>query len=819
MNFALLRSLLRGRWTGLVGSFVALCLGTVILSATTLLLASAGPRVPERYAAAPLLVRVPGTPGEENGFGENRPWSPETAGSLVRALTSVPGVAAAVPDRAFYAQAVVGGRPAGAHEARSWSVAALAPYRLVAGRAPVSAGEVVLDRALGLVPGSPVTLLTARGPAPYTVTGLTDGPGPYVSDGEAGRLGGGVRVVGLLIRPGADLAAVRAAVSRAVRGVAGESGEVLAGPDRAAAESAADARTRWIGMQVLTAMALLGGFVSVFLVASTFAFRVHQRRREFGLLRAAGATPRQIRLIVYGEALAVGVAAATAGTLLGAAVAPAVGEALVAAGVEPSSFGVRFTPWPPAGAVAAGIAAALLGAWSAARRAARVRPLEALREHAAGGGPMTRTRWIAGTVAVAGGLAMAVASGSAREDALVNDVLLAAMALIAGLTLLAPVVLPPLVRALAWPMARSAVGMLAGRGAATAVRRTAATAAPVLLTVGFAVLVTGMVRTTAAAYTVEGAAGGGATAVLVPDAAPGLPDAALRAASAATAPLPATVWGDRPFAALGGAGLGDLGGLDGRAGLGDLGGLDGLDDDAMAVAGWIARDHGWRTGDRVPITFEDGRTVRLRVAAVLAEAPAEVLVSRDTLRAHDPSALTSEAYVSGPPGRAFPGLGAKTVSVADRVAGEQAEEDRLVWLFTLLLVGVSAGYAGLAIVNAQVMAASARVRDVVVLRLTGATRRQAIAATAAEAALVTGTGTVLGFAVAVPALLGMRAGLAEMAGGAVPLVVPWPTVAAIVALCLVLATTSSTIFTFNTSAAKRKRQTEADQGPFTRADA
>ncbi|WP_169947924.1 ABC transporter permease [Microbispora sp. H11081] len=784
LSLALLRSLLRGRRTGLVGGFVALCLGTVILSATALLLTSAGPRVPERYAAAPLLVRGPGTPGEENGFRENRPWSPETAESLVRALASVPGVAAAVPDRAFHAQAVVGGRPAGAHEARSWSVAALAAHRLVAGREPVRAGEVVLDRALGLVPGSPVTLLTARGPAPYTVTGLTDGPGPYVSDGEAGRLGGGVRVIGLLTRPGAPPAALRAAVSRAVREVVGEAGQVLAGAGRAAAESAGDARTRWIGMQVLTAMALLGGFVSVFLVASTFAFRVHQRRREFALLRTAGATPRQVGLIVYGEALAVGVVAATAGTLLGAAVAPGVGEVLVSAGIEPSSFGVRFTPWPLAGAVAAGIAAALLGAWSAARRAARVRPLEALREHAAGGGPMTRTRWITGALAVTGGLSMAVASGSAREDALVNDVLLAAMALIAGLTLLAPVVLPPLVRALSWalmwPKGRSAVGMLAARGAATAVRRTAATAAPVLLTVGFAVLVTGMVRTTAAAYTVEGAAGG-ATAVLVPDAAPGLSDAALRAASATTAPLPTTVYGDSPLTALG-----------------DSGGE--LDGDAMSVAGSTARDHGWRTGDRVPITFEDGRTVRLRIAAILADAPAEVLVSRDMVRAHDPSALTPEAYVSGPPGRAFPGLGAKTVSVADRAAGEQAEEDRLVWLFTLLLVGVSAGYAGLAIVNTQVMAASARVRDVVVLRLAGATRRQAIAAIAAEAALVTGTGAVLGFAVALPALLGMRAGLAQMAGDSVPLLVPWPAVAAIVGLCLVLATTSSAFFTIATLA-------------------
>lgn len=140
-----------------------------------------------------------------------------------------------------------------------------------------------------------------------------------------------------------------------------------------------------------------------------------------------------------------------------------------------------------------------------------------------------------------------------------------------------------------------------------------------------------------------------------------------------------------------------------------------------------------------------------------------------------------------------------TVSVADRTAGEQAEEDRLVWLFTLLLVGISAGYSGLAIVNTQVMAAAARAREFAVLRLSGATRRQATAAAAAEAALVTGIGAVLGLAVAVPALLGMRAGLAEKSGADVPLVVPWPAIAAVVAVCLVLAAAASAIFPGKTS--------------------
>ncbi|GAA4197258.1 ABC transporter permease [Microbispora amethystogenes] len=333
LNRPLSLALLRGRWTGLAGTFAALCLGAAILTASALLLTSAGPRVPARYAAVPLLVRGPGVPGEENNFAENPPWSPGTTEALVRALASVPGVAAVVP------------------------------YRT---------------------------------------------PGPYGADG--------VRVIGLRTEPGADLSAIRAAAGRAVRDAGAGAARVLAGEDRAEAEPAADARTRWIGMQVLTAMALLGGFVSVFVVASTFAFRVVQRRREFGLLRVAGATPRQVRLIVYGEALAVGVVAAVAGALLGAAVAPAVGGVLVTAGFEPASFDVRITPLPLAGAVAAGIAAGLLGAWSASGRAARVRPLEALRDHAAGGTPMTRLRWITGVASVAGGLALAVASASARED-------------------------------------------------------------------------------------------------------------------------------------------------------------------------------------------------------------------------------------------------------------------------------------------------------------------------------------------------------------------------------------------------------------------
>ncbi len=101
----------------------------------------------------------------------------------------MPGVTAVVPDRTFYAQALVDGRPPptdgqreDAHQGHGWSSTRLGGFRLTAGQPPRQAGEVVVDRALGLPPGGPVTLLTAAGPQSYTVTGLVDAPGVYVAD-------------------------------------------------------------------------------------------------------------------------------------------------------------------------------------------------------------------------------------------------------------------------------------------------------------------------------------------------------------------------------------------------------------------------------------------------------------------------------------------------------------------------------------------------------------------------------------------------------------------------------------------------------------
>ncbi|SIN35977.1 ABC transporter permease [Micromonospora cremea] len=787
------------------GAFAAVAVGVALVAASTLLLASGRPQVPDRLAHAAVIVQSPEADTPADPFPPTRPWSASVATELTGRLAGVPGVAAAVPDRTFYAQPLVDGRPRAAdgqredaHQGHGWVSARLGGLRLTAGEAPRRAGEAVVDRALGLRPGAPVTLLTAAGPEPYTVTGLVDAPGVHVADEVAAALAPGVRAIGLVLDPGTD--PERVAV--AARGVVGGDAEVHTGDGRGALEPLGDARTRWIGMQVLTATAALAGFVTVFVVASTFAFTVAQRRRELGLLRAVGATPGQVRRMVYAEALAVGAAAGCVGLLVGAALAPALGRLLVDVGFEPATFRVRYALWPLVVALAAGPVIALLAVWSASRRAARVRPLEALREAAVQQRPIGRLRAVTGALLVAAGAALGLAtatSDDAQDGA--TFALYAVMALVSGATVLAPAVVGPLVRLLRSPVRRrgGAVGLLVRSGALTATRRTASIAAPVLLTVAFAVLVAGMVRTSTAAYAVGRADRVNAGWVVAPDGAPGLSDRAV-AATPGTALLPTTVFvpgsdpaAIRPLTALGVDPVAFA--AANRVLTVVAGSLHDLRGDDTVVLTASAAPTAGLPSQPYPVVFADGERVSLRVVAVVTDdsLPGDLLLPRAAVRAHDPSALTSEVYVRD---RIDPPVGARVVDVTAWAAEADRAEDRLVWLFTLLLIGVSAGYGAIAVVNTLLLAAAGRAADLRLIRLAGATRRQVLWLVTAESALVVLIGAALGASVAFAGLLSIRAGLAEQVGAPVDLVVPWSVVGGVVGLCLLLAVVASVVPTW-----------------------
>jgi putative ABC transport system permease protein len=247
-----------------------------------------------------------------------------------------------------------------------------------------------------------------------------------------------------------------------------------------------------------------------------------QRRREVGLLRAVGATPGQVRRLMYAETLVVAVAAGLAGVPLGALTAPLLAGPLIDTGLEPGVFTVTAQPLVWAASFALGLVVALAGVWSSARRSSRVPALDALREAAVERRAMTAARWALGLLGTAAGVALLAALPAMPVDARSTAGLAAAMLLLTASALLAPVAIVPLVRALTWPWRTAATGMLLREGTLTGVRRVASTAAPVLLTVGFTVLLTGTVATIGAVTGPSEAAKIPAAMVAAPLGTPGL---------------------------------------------------------------------------------------------------------------------------------------------------------------------------------------------------------------------------------------------------------------------------------------------------------
>jgi len=116
-------------------------------------------------------------------------------------------------------------------------------------------------------------------------------------------------------------------------------------------------------------------------IALTLGAAIRNRSKEIGILRAVGATSRDVALLVVGEAAAIGLA----GGAIGAALAVAAGRAVDAAAAaflpefpfKPESF-FSFPAWLVVGAVLLGVLAALAGAYPPARRAARLDPARAI---------------------------------------------------------------------------------------------------------------------------------------------------------------------------------------------------------------------------------------------------------------------------------------------------------------------------------------------------------------------------------------------------------------------------------------------------------
>jgi putative ABC transport system permease protein len=540
----------------------------------------------------------------------------------------------------------------------------------------------------------------------------------------------------------------------------------------------------------MTVNALLGTaggvttFVSVFVVASTFAFAVAQRRRELGLLRTAGATPGQVRRMVLAEATVVGVPASAAGCVLGSWGAPLLAGLLVDERLAPSWFEIGAHRWPYHVAFWTGLLVALAGAATAAVRAGRIRPMEALREAAVDSRVLPPGRWIAGVLVLAAGVGLpawrlVVEPGEALHRKTYTT---QPMLLITAVALLAPLVVRPLVRALPVP---GVTGLLARENAAAGLRRTAAIAAPVLITIGLTGSLLGATATITTAKATELRAQTRADLIVErPDAATvararAVPGATVMTSAATTVYVleEGTALISSPAQAVDPAALPALRHLPVVAGS-----LADLDDTSIVVTDEWARH---TVGATVDLWLGDGTPRTLRIAAVLATGTGGngAYVTPANAPGTTPDLLEIRA-----PGPELAGIG---LTREQWLAGQAPTGGRPTRVGFLVVLGIALLYTAIALANTLVMATTDRRPEFAALRLAGASRGQVLGLVAVEALSVVAVGVVLGVAVTMLNLAGIWAALGMLSVWSPP-AVPWLPLAGAAAACAVIAVTAAT---------------------------
>ena len=676
------------------------------------------------------------------------------------------------------------------------TVPSLRPLTLRRGSFPTGPGQAVLDVAtaarahLGL--GQRVEVTGPGAVRTFRLVGL-------VGYGDADTLAGAT-IVGLTLGETQAVLGTPGRVDEVVASAGpGVTPEVLAGrvaaalgpgfrvqTQRQAIASATSSIDKGFAVfgDVLLVFAGVALFVAIFLIFNTFSILLAQRARELALLRCLGATRLQLVAAVMGESAAVGVAASAVGLGVGVVLALGIRRLL-------SSVGIDFPATPPVleartvvVSLVVGTLATVGAALLPALRGSRTSPVAAMRDDLpVDAGRPAPYRLATGAVLVVAGVAVVVAalhSGGGRSASAAGRAEVAAVGLVLGflgLAGLVPLVARPLSSVLGWPFAalRGVPGQLGRRNAMRHPRRTASTAAALMIGLTMVTTIAIFARSVQASTDATLQRGLHADVVVTPSAGQGLPPALgaqLAERPQLTDVTPLTSHGvvidpGRP-ARLGGPG---------QAGAtGAVIAPYARDVSIPATAGNLANVG----GERVAVTTGIAETWHLEVGSPIRLGSTEVAGRTFEVAAiiHDPTGITGDILFSpggldllfpqgSPPvtvvlARAAPGVpSTAAVAVARRAAAgfpdarveskgsfvsrANQQFEQLVGL-VLALLGLAVVIALFGIVNTLALSVVERRREIGLLRALGLSRSQLRAAVRFEAVVVSLLGTILGIA-------------------------------------------------------------------------
>jgi putative ABC transport system permease protein len=387
----------------------------------------------------------------------------------------------------------------------SYSPNDIAPPQYTEGHPPEQPGEVAVIQKLAqdkkLSPGSPITVIASDGAHEATVSGvftfaaqsslggsllihttLSDAQGWFDMDGRLSE-----------IDVKADAGVPADELAERIRAELPAYAEVKTGAEAAADQTKAISDA--IGAFLRPVLLSFGGIavlVGAFIIFNAFSMTVAQRRREFAMLRALGASRAQVLWSITGEAVVMGILASVLGLFAGLGVAAGVNQVFQAAGFDIPRSGLVLELRTVVIALAVGVVVTVLSAVVPAQRATRVPPMAALQE----GAVLPPSRFarfmpaLAVVVAILGGLLIAGGMyGPGGTVVRLGTIALGAVLIFVAVAIASRYFVGPLAAGLGWPLQKLAPvsGRLARDNSRRNPSRTALTAAALMI--GLAVVV------------------------------------------------------------------------------------------------------------------------------------------------------------------------------------------------------------------------------------------------------------------------------------------------------------------------------------------
>ncbi|WP_328696703.1 ABC transporter permease [Streptomyces sp. NBC_00342] len=682
-----------------------------------------------------------------------------------------------------------------------------AQYTFTDGSGPAAAGSIALDKDTAkkgeYKVGDKVRVATNGPVKEYTLSGV------FTTEDGAVNAGGSLvlfdtavaqklflrpgefRDVSVTAAPGTSDQQVLAAVKPLLpKDAEAKTGKVVANEEAEQTERSLSSLNR-----LLLGFAGIALFVGIFLIANTFTMLVAQRTKELALLRAVGASRRQVKRSVLLEAAVVGVIASVIGFALGIGLATGLRSAMSLIGGKIPAGPLVVAPSTVVATFAVGVLITVLAAWLPARRAAKIPPVAAMNSQYAVATvkSLVLRNSIGAVITLLGAAAVVAGSTQSGTNAQLAIAAGAFLALI-GVIILIPLLSRPVI-ALVRPLLRRLFGVsgkLATQNAVRNPRRTGATASA--LAIGLT-LVTGIsVLGVTLGQAVDRMTTDNIKADYMISMASGdsLDESALTAlekADGVTAVSPQqSIWltiGDDGLSASG-VTPGDVQkvlNVDTVSGS-----VDSLGRGEIAVSDKTAKSHGWKTGDSVTVTYDDDKKETLKVGALYKdnEFLSPVLMPREKVAPHEGSADIREIYVKTDGGASAANEQSVVNALGDNPAMSIMDRQDIRDMFggsINLMMNIMYGLLAMAliiavlgVVNTLAMSVFERQQEIGMLRAIGLDRRKVKRMIRLEAVVISLFGAVVGIG------LGMFLGWAigQSASSSIPqyeLVVPWGRIA------------------------------------------